>query len=144
MKKFAMIVSILLVAVLSVAMVGCSTYGSVKKAFEDAGYKQSEVVEALAKDIKTATNKEELGLNIHGMIKGAKSVLIFEFNATEDMKKVYDENKIVRDWLKEVSSNEDAKEFYKSLEDLGIAKGNCLVVPVAATISDVKEVMKNA
>lgn len=144
MKKFAMIVSILLVAVLSVAMVGCSSYGSVKKAFEDAGYQQSEVVEALAKDIKTATDKEELGLNIHGMIKGAKSVLIFEFNATEDMKKVYDENKIVRDWLKEVSSNEDAKEFYKSLEDLGIAKGNCLVIPVTATLSDVQEIMKNA
>lgn len=144
MKKFAMIVSILLVAVLSVAMVGCSTYGSVKKAFEDAGYKQSETLEGFAKDLTSAAEKDDIAATVHGMVKGVKLVLIVEFKATDDMKTYYENSNTLQGIFKDLSESEDAKSFYESLEKTGCVKGNCLVVPVTASISDVKEVMKNA
>lgn len=144
MKKLSMIVSVLLVAVLALGMVGCSTYGSVKKAFEDAGYKQSETLEGVAKDLTSAAEKDELGATVHGMISGYKIVLIVEFKATEDMKEYYENSNTLQGIFADLSASEDAKTFYESLEKTGCVKGNCLVIPITAKISDVQDIMKNA
>ena len=144
MKKFATLVSLVLVAILALGMTGCSSYGSLKKAFEKEGYKESATAEALAKDIKDAAETKEFVTNVHVLSNGMKIVLITEFKSTENMKKFYDENKAVRTAISDITSNEDAKNFYNSLEEKGYAKGNCLVIPITANAKDVQEIVKNA
>ena len=149
MKKFAMIVSILLVAVLSVAMVGCSMYGSLKKAFEKEGYEEVTELEDVAKKEKEEAKKDNLEVNLHAMKKvdGLKStlVLIVEFKATEDMKKFYEDSETVKGFVKDVSDNEDVKAWQEAMENAGYAKGNCLVFTVnPLSINDVTNIVKNA
>lgn len=145
MKKLSVIVSLLLVAVLSLGMFGCSSYPSLKKAFEKEDYTVSETVENLTKDIKAAAEKEKLGIETHAMVKGLTEVaFILEFKATDDMKKFYDDNKVVRDAISGITSNEDAQEFYKSLEEKGFAKGNCLVIPIVDAAGEIPSIVKNA
>lgn len=145
MKKLSVIVSLLLVAILSLGMVGCSSYSSLKKAFEKEGYTVSETVESLTKDIKAAADKEDLGIETHVMVKGLTEIaFILEFKATDDMKEFYDDNKVIRDAISGITSNEDAQEFYKSLEEKGFAKGNCLVIPIADVAGEIPTIVKNA
>lgn len=149
MKKFAMIVSILLVAVLSVAMVGCSMYGSLKKAFEKEGYEEVTELEDVAENVKKEAKKDDLEVNLHAMKKndGLKStlVLIVEFKATEDMKKFYEDSETVKGFVKDVSNNEDVKAWQEAMENAGYAKGNCLVFTVnPLSINEVTNIVKNA
>jgi len=149
MKKFAMIVSILLVAVLSVAMVGCSSYGSLKKAFEKEGYEEVTELEEYAESVKKEAEKDDLEVTLHAMKKvdGLKStlVLIVEFKATEDMKKFYEDSETVKGFVKDVTDNEDVKAWQEAMENAGYAKGNCLVFTVnPLSINDVTNIVKNA
>lgn len=144
-----MIVSILLVAVLSVAMVGCSMYGSLKKAFEKEGYEEVTELEDVAENVKKEAKKDDLEVNLHAMKKndGLKStlVLIVEFKATEDMKKFYEDSETVKGFVKDVSNNEDVKAWQEAMENAGYAKGNCLVFTVnPLSINEVTNIVKNA
>lgn len=132
---------VLLVAAMATMLVSCTKYPSLKKAFEKEGYTESSAIEGVFEDIRKALEKEELSVNLHLMTKGiVNSALIIEFKATEDMKKAYDENAMIRDFVKNVTEDEDAKAFAKALEDAGYAKGNCLVLSLS---SEVRTIVKS-
>lgn len=132
---------VLLVAAMATMLVSCNKYPSLKKAFEKEGYTESSAIEGVFEDIRKALEKEELSVNLHLMTKGiVNSALIIEFKATEDMKKAYDENAMIRDFVKNVTEDEDAKAFVKALEDAGYAKGNCLVL---SSSSEVRTIVKS-
>lgn len=79
------------------------------------------------------------------MVKGLTEIaFILEFKATDDMKEFYDDNKVIRDAISGITSNEDAQEFYKSLEEKGFANGNCLVIPIADVAGEIPTIVKNA
>ncbi len=156
MKKLSVIVSLLLVVVLSLGMFGCSSYPSLKKAFEKEGYTEITAVEDAAdkakyEDIKKIS--DELGAEGH-VVFAEKEILkveynvyafILEFKATEDMKKAYDESETIKGLCKDVKDNEDVKEFVKTLEQNGLAKGNCLVVPLSLIYyTEITNIVKNA
>ena len=103
----------------------------------------------LLKELKEEAEKDELAVTLHGLKKvdGLKStvVLILEFQATEDMKKLYEDSETVKGFVKDVSSSEDVKEWLKAMEDAGYAKGNCLVFTTnRSSAPDVINIVKNA
>lgn len=148
MKKLAKILSLVLVlAMATLALVGCSSYSSLKKAFEAKDYKENEKLETVAENIKKEIEKDDLVVTLHLMTKsnGITSALIIEFNSTEDMKKAYDDSETIKGLVKDISSNEDVTAFQKALEDAGYAKGNCLVVPLSVLyINEITTIVKEA
>ncbi len=145
MKKISIIATLLLVLAMAMGLAACSSYGAVKKAFENEGYSESQSMEGFTADIKKALEKDEISVNIHVMTKDiVKIAMIIEFKSTQEMKDFYDNNEIVRTHVKNVTENEDVKAFQKSLEDAGYAKGNCLVLPAITCISEVTAIVKKA
>ncbi len=154
MKKLSKICAIALLIVMSLSLVACvNTYPKVKKAFEDAGYTQSETVEAVTKDLLAATENEgkDIAVTMHVFLKGGlvtgNKAIILEFKATDDMIDYYKNNEIVRDAVSAVINDEDAKSFYNSLVEAGYANGNCMLVPVGITgeaLTEMTTIMKNA
>lgn len=145
MKKLSVLAALVLTIVMAMGLVACSSYGSLKKAFEKEGYAESQTLENIANTIKTEAEEDNLAITIHAMSKGLNVAVIVEFNSTEDMKKLYDESATIQGFVKDISSNEDAKAFQKALEDAGYAKGNCLVVPVnPLSINEITNIVKGA
>ena len=145
MKKLSVLAALVLTIVMAMGLVACSSYGSLKKAFEKEGYAESQTLENIANTIKTEAEEDNLAITIHAMSKGLNIAVIVEFNSTEDMKKLYDESATIQGLVKDISSNEDAKAFQKALEDAGYAKGNCLVVPVnPLSINEITNIVKGA
>ena len=132
--------------VMAMSIAACaSSYGALKKAFENEGYSESQTMEGFTSDIKKALEKDEISVNMHVFTKDlVKIAMVIEFKSTEEMKKFYDNNEIVRDHVKNVTSNEDVKAFQKSMEDAGYAKGNCLVLPAITCVSEVTAIVKKA
>ena len=148
-KNFVKIIALALMTVCALSFAACSSYGSLEKAFTDAGYTKSEKIEGTAKDIEAFCEKDNIAATAHvfAKSKGISSdvVLILEFNSTDDMKKLYDDSETVKGFVKDVASNEDAKEFYKTLENAGYAKGNCLVLSInPINRADVIDIVKKA
>lgn len=148
-KNFVKIIALALMTVCALSFAACSSYGSLEKSFTDAGYVKSEKIEGTAKDIEAFCEKESIPVTAHAFAKAkgitSDVVLILEFQSTDDMKKLYDESETVKGFVKDVVSNEDAKEFYKTLENAGYAKGNCLVLSLnPINRADVIEIVKKA
>lgn len=150
MKKLSVVLALCIIVVIAMGLTACSSYNALKKAFEDAGYTESETLEAIAEDIREEAESESLAITVHGMSKidglSTTFVLIVEFKSVEDMKKMFDESETVKGIIKDVQSNEDAKELQKTLENSGFAKGNCLVLPPSnpLTLNEVTNIVKNA
>ncbi|MBQ7340377.1 MAG: hypothetical protein IJW43_05955 [Clostridia bacterium] len=146
MKKLVKIITVLLIVVLSLSAVACSTYGKLEKAFTDAGYEVVENQEA------ENMEDEEKGITAHYLEKketlSTIGVIILEFKATDDMIEYYNENEIVRDALEAILTDEDTQDLYQALVDAGIANGNCLVYPATLSavlaINSVTDIVKNA
>ena len=147
MKKSMKILSLVLVLVMAVlSLASCSKYNALKSAFEKEGYEENTDLESMSKSIKEEMEKDDLAVNLHLLTKKGTlaSALIVEFKSTEDMKKAYDDSATIRGFIEDVSSNEDAKEFQKALEDTGYAKGNCLVLPLTiARAKEIKDIVKS-
>ena len=146
MKKLVKIISVLLIVVLSLSAVACSTYGKLERAFTNAGYVVVENKEA--EDMEN----DEKGITAHYLEKketiSTLGVIILEFKATDDMIEYYNENEIIRDALEAILTDEDTQDLYQALVDVGIANGNCLVYPATLSaivaIKSVTDIVKNA
>lgn len=147
MKKSLKVLSLVLVLVMAVlSLTSCSKYNALKSAFEKEGYEENTDLESMSQSIKEEMEKDDLAVNLHLLTKKGtlSSALIVEFKSTEDMKKAYDDSATIRGFIEDVSSNEDAKEFQKALEDTGYAKGNCLVLPLTLTrAKEIRDIVKS-
>lgn len=128
-KRLATIVSALaLVAVMLVGLCACgSTYGSIKSAYEKAGYAESESVSDAQKEIVSTFLGEdaETAVTIHvltkkdgGLLDALKTVVVIEFKSTEKMEEL----------MKKHVTAEDAKNVYDELQKLDYVNGNCVLV----------------
>ncbi len=146
MKKLVKIISVLLIVVLSLSAVACSTYGKLEKAFTDAGYVVVENQET------ENMENEEKGITAHYLEKketiSTLGVIILEFKATDDMVEYYNENEIVIDALEAILTDDDTQDLYQALVDAGFANGNCLVYPATLSailaIGSITDIVKNA
>ena len=148
MKKSLKVLSLVLVLVMAVlTLASCSQYNALKSAFEKNDYEENTDLETTTKAIKEELEKDDLVVTLHLMTKKKTltSALIIEFNSTEDMKKAFDDSETIKGFMKDISKNDDVKEFVKTLEESGYAKGNCLVLPLTiARAGEIKEIVKNA
>lgn len=149
MKKLSKLCAVALLVVMALSLVACgTTYPKIKSAFENAGYSESKTVESIYQDYLTYTGTDgnKVALQAHALVKvGEGTALILEFKATDDMIQYYKDNKMVRDAVKDVTENEDAKAFYNMLVEKGYANGNCMLVPISVTSAQtMKDIMKNA
>lgn len=90
-KKLGLIFSSLaLVVVMIATLCACSTYGSVKKAFEKKGWSEVESLKSVQEDLVKAAFGEdhESTMKVHALGKDgsiANYVVILEFNSTKEM-----------------------------------------------------------
>ena len=147
MKKFLRLTALLLVTVCALGLVACSKYNALKGAFEKEGYTESQTVENWKDTINAEINngeKKDMVTNIHVLSKAASVVIILEFKATDDMIDFYKESNTAQGFVKDVSENQTAKEFYNALVDAGYACGNCLVIPTnLLKINEVTNIVKS-
>ena len=133
-KSVKVIVAVMLMAVTALTFVGCSTYGSVKRAYEKEGYKQSEKIEeynsafkSILADLLNEDKEEQYGVktNVHLLVKEESGsalavltsdmVVILEFDCSEEK-------------MKEYMNDEDMQYAYKKLIETGYVKGTCVYV----------------
>lgn len=150
MKKLSKLCAVALLVVMALSLVACgTTYPKIKSAFENAGYTESKDVEEANKSFYsyTGTDGKDVVLTAHALVKdgGISTALILEFKATDDMIQYYKDNKMVRDAVKDVTEDEDAKAFYNALVEKGYANGNCMLVPLTVLYAnEMKDIMKKA
>ncbi len=133
MKKTVRLVSLALVTVMALlALVSCSSFGTVKSRFEKAGYTyveteaDKEKAENFNKVVASFDDKE-VKVTAHlfetkDAIIGAVSVyaLVLEFESNEAL-------------TKELSESETLKGFVKDAQKSDYIEGNCLLVPLSLT-----------
>ena len=155
MKKLTKVLALVLVlATLALTLVSCSTYSNVKKAFEKEGYTESEDVEKLAKDYKEEAEKDNLAVQLHVFTKGAEkltdilnvdAVLVYEFNASDDLKKAMDEKESVKGLVNDILKDENVNDAYNTLVEMGYVNGNCLVISLnPLNVNKVRDIVKKA
>lgn len=124
-KKLAMIFSsVALIAVMIAVLCGCSTYGGIKKAFENEGYTESESVTTAQKEAVTAIFGEDCEdyCEIHVFTKIGSVATVVEFKSTQEM----------QEKLKELADDPTIGGYIKqtidNLQECDIVNGNCILV----------------
>ncbi len=153
MKNYAKILTAMLLAILmAFSMTACSTFGKVEKALNEIGYVAMQSDDQ-AEDVENESDVDEIEAHVFsnadslGLTEGHKLniVLVFEFNATEDMLEFYQDSDTLQGLVKDIQEDGSAKAFYDELVAKGYANGNCLIIstnPLQA--QTVQNAIKNA
>lgn len=130
-KRLVSIFSTVLLALTLVALLcGCSSYGSVKSAFEKEGYKEAENVQTYQTTIKEYLGDDSDNVTVHVLTKDiVKVAIIVEFNTTDEMEKTVKDNKMLQDAIKEIEKSD-------------YVNGTCILIPIASP--EVVTIFKNA
>lgn len=135
-KKLAAIFSTMLVALMLVAVLcGCSTYGSVKSAFENEGYTESQNVQEYQDRIVDYLGENYKDVcTLHIMTKGLTDgvAIICEFKSTEEIDEQIKNSSMLQGAIKDAQNSD-------------YVNGNCLLLPVPViTTSKVVDIFKKA
>lgn len=125
MKNTVRILALMLVLVMSVVLlVSCSTYGTIKKDFEEAGYtlqnednEKTETIETEDGDITFTIHtfqKEGEGF-LGGLTELASTAVVWEFSSDKDLAKAFEENK-------------EMQAIVKDLQESDYVNGNCVLM----------------
>jgi hypothetical protein len=146
MKKIVTrMLCLVLLAVLTLTLVSCSTYGSILDEFEAEGYTEVSTDEdATAKTLVAETQKGNLNCTVHvlkapveegngllGGIAGAiesllKTVVVLEFESDDDLTKAIAED-----------GSETLKGLLKDVQKSEYVNGNCLLVTIDPTAKEI-------
>ena len=134
MKNTIKIVALMLVLIVSIAcLVSCSTYGSIKKAFEKEGYTLQNADNEPTGEVKTddgvikytihTFQKESeksdsiVGSIIGGIAQGASTAVVWEFSSDKDLEKA-------------IAESETLKGIIKDSQDSEYVNGNCVLTTI--------------
>lgn len=124
MKNTLRIISLLLVAVMSVFVIAscsASKYGAIKKSFEKAGYSEVDA-DGDTNKIVASLEEGEIEVTAHRLEKKGDiltfNALVLEFGSDADLQKA-------------LSDNETLKGFIKDSQEADIVNGNCVLVPLS-------------
>lgn len=138
MKKFTKLLSLLLVFVISLGVVACSSYSKVEKALEDIGYS---VVEN--SDKEEEYKDDENVTNVHVLEKstllGKQYVVVLEFKSTKKLVEYFEENEELKTFVQDIAEDDDVKKVHAKLEEAGLACDNCLIFSLSLDFVDVME-----
>ena len=115
-RKVTLLTVLMLTLSMLFALTACSSYGSIKKAYEDAGYTESESVQEYQDEIVEAMGEDyENVCTIHLFTKDLLDfALILEFHSTKDLEEAYE-------------SSETLKGLVKDLQNSDLVNGNCVL-----------------
>ena len=127
MKKTLRIVSLMLVLVMSVMLLAsCSTYGSIKKDFENAGYTLQNADNEKTGEIETEDGvitytihtfqKEGSGI-LGGITQGLSTAVVWEFSSDKDLAKA-------------LAENEDMQKIATDAQESKYVNGNCILMTI--------------
>ena len=143
MKKITKILSLLLIFVLALGLVGCSSFGKIERELKDDGYtlltekldgqKAYEEVDGVAK-VYTFTKTETVAI-----LPVTCTVYVIEFKTTEKMIEFFNESETLKGFVKDLSKNDTVKEMHAKLEKAGLACDNCLIIALGIDADDVYE-----
>lgn len=129
MKTMTRITAVLLLAVMVLSLVACSSFGGIKSNFEKNGYTYVDAKEdSTSKTITAELEEGDISCTAH-LFKtdGAFGVdvyaLVLEFKTDKDMKDAMSESATLKGMIK------DAQESQ-------LVNGNCLLVPFSLTKAD--------
>ena len=125
-KLFALVMALVLC---TLALVSCSTFGSIKSNFEKNGYElkgESEKASFTYEDyeinytvhtfqVKTEDSDSALGDIIGGVTQLASTAVVWEFGSNEDLAKA-------------LANNEDVKAALKDADESRMVNGNCVLM----------------
>ncbi|MBQ8908462.1 MAG: hypothetical protein IJY71_07770 [Clostridia bacterium] len=125
-KLFALVMALVLC---TLALVSCSTFGSIKSNFEKNGYElkgESEKASFTYEDyeinytvhtfqVKTEDSDSALGDIIGGITQGLSTAVVWEFGSNEDLAKA-------------LANNEDVKAALKDADESEMVNGNCVLM----------------
>ena len=134
MKKMTRILAFALLAVMVLSLVACSSFGSIKKNFEKAGYTYIENADsedgdaAVARTITAELEEGDVSCTAHlfkttttlMVVEVPVYALVLEFATDEDMTKA-------------LSESETLKGMLKDAQDSDYVNGNCVLVPLSIT-----------
>lgn len=134
MKKMTRILAFALLAVMVLSLVACSSFGSIKKNFEKAGYTYIENTDsedgdaATARTITAELEEGNISCTAHlfkttvtlMVVEVPVYALVLEFATDEDMTKA-------------LSESETLKGMLKDAQDSDYINGNCVLVPLSIT-----------
>lgn len=111
-KKSLFLTCVTLLVAMMLLFCGCSTYGSVKSAFEREGYTESENIEAYQDKIYDALNaksEEEVDkiCKVHLLVKDTiKVALILEFDSNDKMNEQINESDTLKGLIKDAQKSD--------------------------------------
>lgn len=127
MKNTVRILALMLVLVMSVMLlVSCSTYGTIKKDFEEAGYtlqnedneKTGEIETEDGVITYTIHSFQKEGSGILGSItQGLSTAVIWEFSSDKDLAKA-------------MAENEDMMDALEKAQESELVNGNCFLLTI--------------
>ena len=134
MKTMTRILAFALLAVMVLSLVACSSFGSIKKNFEKAGYTYIENADsedgdaAVARTITAELEEGDVSCTAHlfkttttlVLVEVPVYALVLEFATDEDMTKA-------------LSESETLKGMLKDAQDSDYVNGNCVLVPLSIT-----------
>jgi hypothetical protein len=135
-KLGILLTSLTLVIVMLATLCGCSSYGGIKKAFENNGYKESESLgnfQSKVMECLNANSEEEIEqiCTVHALSKGVSIAIIFEFSSTDQMKKTIESSDMLKGAIKDVQKSD-------------LVNGNCVLFPLCAISTTITDIFKKA
>ena len=132
MKKLTKLLSLLMIFVLALSFIGCSSYGKVEKVLKDDGYTLVETEDNAKKQYENVDGV----VNVHIFTKSETilfapitySVAVIEFKTTEKMIEFFNENESLKILVQDIANDDDVKAIHAKLETAGLACDNCLII----------------
>ena len=129
MKLFTRILAFVLLSVMVLSLVACSTYGAIFKNFEEAGY--TEIKDDDNSSVKTITaelEKGDLTCDVHFLRKedgilNTRNVIILEFSSEKELLEAVEESETLKGMIKDAQKSE-------------FVNGNCVLLPLLSAILD--------
>ncbi len=133
MKRFVKVVALMLVLVMAITcLISCSTYGGIKKDFENAGYVLQNADSEKTGEIKTddgvitytihtfqkeSSDNSGLGAIIGGITSTLSTAIVWEFSSDKDLQKA-------------MAENDDMKEALNKAQQSELVNGNCFLLTI--------------
>lgn len=133
MKNFVKVMAVMLVLVIATtSLISCSSYGSIKKNFEKAGYVLQNADEEKTGEIKTddgvitytihtfqkeSKDNSGLGAIIGGIGSALSTAVVWEFSSDKDLAKA-------------MAENEDMKDALGKAQESELVNGNCFLMTI--------------
>ena len=128
MRKFKLL-SVFSLLLLLIVLVGCSSFGGIKRDFEKAGYTYDEDINEQIQGLLTEFEENNVRVTPHYFKKGLNFAFVLEFKTSKEMNE-------------QISESETLKGFLKDLQKSDFARGNCILIPIGINPEEMIDVFQ--